>query len=228
MNGVETLFERNPALAQPGGRADWAESFAPVLTELRVGLRSRTPQEIARRAGVLWQPEGSAFLLRYLDRSYRLAWPGLIAVEMESGEPCAAELQALFLYYLARATGAPPQERWVAFRELPDGGFYHKAFQGYTGDLLARALGNDTEGLRRAAGALGGQPLDVGDASFRFWGLPRIPLALVYWQGDEEFAPRAQILFDPVAGDYLPIDGSAALGSRLVRRLLAQGKGGSA
>ena len=33
-----TVFDLNPALARPKGRAAWVESFTPVLAELRSAL----------------------------------------------------------------------------------------------------------------------------------------------------------------------------------------------
>ncbi|MBP8108006.1 MAG: DUF3786 domain-containing protein [Caldilineaceae bacterium] len=217
---TQTVFDRNPTLAKPTGRTAWAESFEPKLEELRDSLRTRRPERVAELAGINWQPESRTLVLRHLDRGYRLGWPELVAHDVETGQPCGAELQGLFLYYLERAEGTPPTGNFVAFRELPDGGFYHSAFQGYTGALLEQRVGNDIDRLRRAVLAAGGHPTAVSDGGFTFNGLPRIPLALVYWLGDDEFPPQAQVLFDAVAGHYLPIDGSAALGRRLVTRIL--------
>jgi L-fucose isomerase-like protein len=59
------------------------------------------------------------------------------------------------------AAGAPPADRWLAFRELPDGLFYAQAFAGHAEGLLAQRLGADLSRFRRAAEALGGQPLDL-------------------------------------------------------------------
>ncbi len=221
MNRNQTVFERNPTLSKPGGRGAWAESLSPLLEELRAALHNRTPQEIARRAGVSWQPESNAFLIQHLEQCYSISWPELAAYCSDGSKPCDAELQTLFLYYLERATGALPQERWVTFRELLDGGFYYRAFESYTGHPLVQAVGDELDSLCRAADAIGGKPIAVGDAGFRFMGLPHIPLALIYWRGDEDFPPQAQVLFDPVASEYLPIDGSAALGRRLVQRILS-------
>ncbi len=104
---TQTVFDRNPTLAKPTGRTAWAESFEPKLEELRDSLRTRRPQMVAERAGVNWQPESRTLVLRHLDRGYRLGWPELVAHDVETGQPCGAELQGLFLYYLERANGAP-------------------------------------------------------------------------------------------------------------------------
>ena len=74
--------------------------------------------------------------------------------------------------------------------------------------------------LPAAAETVGGVKIDVGDCGYAFQVLPRVQLAIVYWLGDEEFPPQAQVLFDAAASHYLPVDGLALLGSDLVRRLL--------
>ncbi|MCD6232581.1 DUF3786 domain-containing protein [Candidatus Aerophobetes bacterium] len=73
--------------------------------------------------------------------------------------------------------------------------FYHRAFQSYTGKELVKVFKNDLEMVRCVAKRLGGHKESFGDLSFSFRGLPRVPLMLVYWRGDEEFSPSAKIRF---------------------------------
>jgi hypothetical protein len=211
--GPDELAARSGARTtdlQPEGRKQKAESrklpTAGCLlpTDLAVGgLRSSVSE--------LW--------LHYLGREYRIAWPELVAYPAGSDQPCPGNLQGLFLYYLSHADGTPLAGRWLSFRELPGGGFYHRAFQGYTGNRLARHFGNDLEAFRQAARALDGFRLDLGDAAFSFDVLPRVRLAVIYWAGDDEFTPSAQVLFDASVSHYLPTDACAVLGSQLVDRL---------
>jgi hypothetical protein len=107
----------------------------------------------------------------------------------------------------------------VAFRELPDGLFYAQAFSGHAEALLAQKYGADLEAFRRAAAALGGMPLDLADASFRFQALPRLAVAVLLWRGDEEFPGQARILFDAAAGHYLPTEDLSGIGDWLAHRL---------
>jgi hypothetical protein len=44
---------------------------------------------------------------------------------------------------------------------------------------------------------------------------------VVYWLGDEDFPPSARVLFDASAGQHLPTDAFALLGSTLTHRLIA-------
>ena len=217
-----TVFERNPALTEPAGRRAWQESFQPMLGDLRTRLQESDPEQIAALSGATWDKSGGKFHIRWLDRAFHITWPDLIAYADETNDPSAPSTQGLLLYYLAKADGTPAADRWIGFRELPDGWLYHQAFQGYTGNRLVQTLGNDAAALPAAAKALGGTAMEVGDYGFSFPILPRIQLAIVYWLGDDEFAPQAKVLFDGSAGHYLPPDGLAHLGSDLVSRILKE------
>ena len=62
--------------------------------------------------------------------------------------------------------------------------FYAQAFRGYAENRLVRELG--TGGLklfRTRAQALGGTPIEIGDAGYAFAALPHVHLAAVYWLG---------------------------------------------
>ena len=193
--------------------------MARQLDSLRQKLLPQYPAELAVRAGAVFH--ASALHLPYWNKTVNLSWPDLQAVDEASGKPCSLFDTSLLLYYLSFADGTPLADRWVSFRELPGGGFYHQAFQGYSSDRLARSLGEAPDRYEAAARALGGLKLSgLSGLAYRFQPLPRFPLASILWVGDEEFPARASILFDAQACHYMIIDGCALLGSGLVSRLL--------
>lgn len=188
---------------------------------MRAALTGASPGELVQRAGLVLHPDGMAIAV--VGKRYVVRWPELVVVEQATGGESPEELQALVLDYLARADGSSPTGRWLGFRELPHGGFYWQAFQGYSGDDLVRSLNGNTALFRRGAERLAGSPVALGDAAYEFRALPNVPLAVVWWEGDEEFPPRAAVLFDAVASHYLPTDGLAILGRMLCRQLIKLG-----
>jgi hypothetical protein len=163
----------------------------------------------ARRSGahiIEADTDGAVLELRLWDTLYRIAWPEVRPIEAASGEPCRASVEAAILYYLGTADGTPMAGEWISFQELPAGTFYHRAFQGYSGDELARHFGQDIEALRASAARVGGIPLPWGDAGFSFLPLPRVALAIV--------------LFDKAASHYMPTDALAGLGAQLAHRIM--------
>ncbi len=194
----------------------WRKSLRPMINEAREELTLVSPQELARRGGLTFQ--AGRLELPLLGRVYSIRWPELVLTAPD-GEACPEELQILLLDYLKNGDGTPPTGRWIGFRELADGGFYWRAFQGYSGDQLVRDLAGNIEAFHRATKRLGGEPLDMGDASYTFRTLPQLPMAVVWWAGDEEFPAKATVLFAETAGHYLPTDGLAILGRMLCRKL---------
>lgn len=185
-------------------------------------MGGQDPHLTARRSGasVAGGTAGGVDLeVRLWDTLYRIAWPEVRAVEATSGQPCRVNVEAALLYYLRTADGTPMAGQWIGFQELPGGTFYSRAFQGYSGDQLVRHFEEDLKAFRRAAERVGGAPLPLSDAGFSFLALPRVPLAIVYWLGEEGIPTRAQVLFDRAASHYLPTDVLAILGAQLIRRL---------
>ncbi len=200
----------------------WAESLEPQIAKAREELRRRDPRAIADLSGAEFiesEPGRGELRLSFFRRVYKISWPELAVTDFE-GRGCSNPIQAALLQYLVLADGTPLAHHWVSLRELPNGAFYERAFQGYSGNLVARAFKSDLTAFREAALKLGGEPLNLGDASFRFWALPKIPLAVIYWSGGEEFPASAQVLFDASAGHYHHLEMLAHLGAMICSQLI--------
>lgn len=203
------------------------DTFFPFIRQARAELKEADPVVLAAQSGAQHKrlnKERGELRLTLWGQGYVIIYPDFIAYEEESGEISSPWRQALFLHYLRTADGKPLADRWVSLREIEGGEFYHRASQGYSGDRLAKHFGNDVEGFRRAAERAGGERRDLGDAAYSFLALPQVPLVVVYWQGDEEFSPTAQVLFDASAGHYLPVDLLSVLGSELCSRIIGAGE----
>jgi hypothetical protein len=196
----------------------WVDKLAPKVAQLRETLRQISPQELARRSGATLR--GERLHLPMLFQPYEVDVASFV-VSKPGGQELPSFFQSLILAYLETADGAPAAGRWISFRELPNGGFYHRAFQGYAPDRLTKRWKLDIEGFAAACRALQGTQLELGDAGFVFRVLPRVDIAAVYWLGDEDFPSRASVLFDANAHHYMVTDGLAILGSQLVGKILA-------
>jgi hypothetical protein len=203
----------------PSTRDEQAKALARRAGELRLGLRDRDPQQLSAATGSVFA--SGAFRLDLFTQSVSLPFPDLEAVDSVSGKTLPLSVQALLLYYFSAADATPLAGRWISFAELPDGRVYNQAFQGYTGDLLARRFGADLPSFERASRLLAGGKISYGDAGFAFLALPRLSLSAVLWQGDDEFPAAGKVLFDASVTHYLPTEVCAILGGMLTRKLLA-------
>jgi len=200
----------------------WRQSLHPRIDEARKALSQTNLAELALRGGLSIGETGLDIAL--FGRVYAIRLPEFVVNDPSTGEDCPEELQILLLDYLENADGTAPTGRWIGFQELPNGSFYRRAFQGYSGDQLVRDLDGDVDVFRRAAEKMGGESLELGDAAYAFRALPQMTLVVVWWSGDEEFPAEASVLFDETAGHYLPTDGLAILGRMLCRKLAKLGR----
>jgi hypothetical protein len=201
-----------------------------VETErLRRILRQQQPDELASLVGASYtaQAGSGSLTLDLWGAPVIFDFPELIARrEPARGAPLPLPLQALLMFYLTTSDGLRLAGEWVSFADLPGGRVYAQAFQGYSGNKLTRTFGEDIQAFRRACLSAGGAPVELGDAAFAFAALPRLPLLVTYWQGEDEIPSASKVLFDPTATHHLPIDVCAILGSMLVSRILKARQGG--
>ena len=196
--------------------------LAARANELRAGLRQRDPKNLAAQTGTAFN--GAGFDFDFWGEEVEFSFPELRVTNKAKEFELPGFHQAMILYYFTHCTGAPLAGEWISFADLPDGRMYNQAFQGYSGHELARKFGLDVTAFCRAAEDAGGIREELGDAAYRFQALPRVPLLVVYWQGDEDFPSSCQILFDASASQCLPTDACAILGSMLKSKIVQSAK----
>lgn len=193
------------------------------VDELRGRLSLVLPTLLAGRTGAAYieleQGRGE-FHFTFLGASIVLTHPDFHAIVASTDAHLPAFKQALLLYYFSQSDGTPPAENWISFADLPEGRVYSTAFQGYTGDELAKTFRMDMDAFCAACQNAGGSPVSFGDAAYRFSAFPRMNLLVVYHLGDEDFPSTCKLLFDASASHYLPAEACAILGSMLIQKIL--------
>ncbi len=206
--------DKNPTLS--------SQALSDRVSELRSIVRAIPPETLASRTDSIFfnssQDEGH-FVLSLFNDEILVLYPSFVVCSSSRSE-LPVFLQALILYYFVTSTGAPLTGNWVSFADLPDGRMYAQAFQGYSGNLVVKAVGADLGNFQEWCRKAGGQPCAIADSAYVFRGLPRMPLALAYWLGEDDFPSACKVLFDSAACNYLPIDGCAIIGSSLVKNVL--------
>lgn len=193
------------------------------VDELRGRLGSIPPALLGERTGASYLelgPGRGEFHLALLGISVVLTYPDFRATLAATDTILPAFKHALLLYYFLQSDGIPAVETWISFSDLPDGRIYAPAFQGYTGDLLAKTFLLDLDAFCSACQKADGIPVTFGDAAYRFHALPRMDLLIVYHLGDDDFLSTCNLLFDANAGHYLPAEACAILGSLLTQKIL--------
>jgi hypothetical protein len=107
------------------------------------------------------------------------------------------------LHYLLESRLKPLSGQWASEKDLPGGELFFRGPHAFPAAPLLALFGTDPSLFQAAAERLGGTPVPMGDAAYRLWALPRIPILLILWGGDDEFEPVLHIRFDKSVTDHL-------------------------
>ena len=131
------------------------------------------------------------------------------------------ELGLLIIFYLLGTQDIPLSGKWVNEFSLKGGALFFRGPHSIQNQSLADRFGNDLKGFKATCTRLSGQPIEMGDAAFRFQVLPRIPAAVVLWLGDDEFEASAKLLMDETIEKHLPLDVIYAMAIELIRNIVS-------
>ncbi len=176
---------------------------------------------MAVNAGAEYHAETSTITLTTLNQVLEIEYPVGDVTFRGSGQRPPWQWKLIALNYLSRADGAPLTESLIAFRELDGGVAYHQAFYSNTVNRLARVVRMDNLGeIEQVCRQLGGSPMDIGDVGATLFFLPRFPITLTFWAGDDEMPSSANILFDESANHYLHTEDASVAAGLLVEFII--------
>ncbi len=170
-------------------------------------LSELDPQEVCQRTLCRYDAEQKCYQLDVWGDVYRV-YPheGEVRCESENGHPANSYFPIFIVHYLLSIGAADIENQWISEKDIPGGATFFRGPHAVPTDLVTNRFQNDIEAFRRRCISLAGEPIDMGDAAFRFEITPRIPVVMLYWQGDEDFGPEARILFDQSICKYLALD----------------------
>ncbi len=127
----------------------------------------------------------------------------------------------LILMYIKHGGKGALSGKWVAFRDLKDGMIRSGGFHGSCEVLLAKMFDQDKDKfikrlLETGAEKVKGYPTEY---SFVIYALPKLPLLVLLWPGDEEFDTACKVLLDSTATEFLDVEALLYLGMALVRNM---------
>jgi hypothetical protein len=149
------------------------------------------------------------------EQHYRVrAWNGSYAVYpgQKKIEPLKNTVEphgyfyVFLVNYLLAAKKEQPAGEWLSEKDLVGGVTFFRGPHKIPTELISEAFGNDLELLQQKCLQLGGIPLDMADCSFSFEIIGSIKIALLYWQGDEDFPAEAKLLIDSSVAGPLRLD----------------------
>ena len=190
---------------------------------LRLALRQLAEfdniEQQCLKSDAQYRPSSNSIIVEYLSQTYSITFPDG-KVSSATGEDVPMKDRILILHYFIQAKGTPLSGRMITYKELQEGINYFPVFYKRAIGPLVNNFGSEPQRLLNAAETLGGHKADFGDTAATINAFSRVPITIVLWQGDEEFAPEGNIMFDSTISDYLTNDDIHVLCETIAWRLV--------
>lgn len=183
-------------------------------------LGEQNPADVCRRA--LCAYDGAT-------GTYRITvWGNQYVVDPEKAkvfclDPDHAPLHPYFdlfaVHYLLDAREIQPAGQWISEKDITGGATFFRGPHEIPAHMIASRFDGDITGFKNRCEQYGSKVLDLADAAFVFSITPRIPVAVLYWQGDDEFPTEVKLLFDKTIARHLASDTIYALAVGVCDRL---------
>ncbi len=115
-------------------------------------------------------------------------------------------IDLFILYFLMKSKDIKPSGKWVSQKDIPGGAGFFRGPHTIPTQTLTQRFGDDLSLFTGACKKADGKALSLADASFSFQITPTIPVAVLYWKGDQDFSSEAKLLFDQTIQAHLPLD----------------------
>jgi len=178
------------------------------------------PVEIAGRCNLPFAD--GFFSLRIMGSEHRASFPDFSLIDA-TGQPVTSPYEnILFIRYLCEGKYFPGRGKQLAYNETPWGAVYYRNFEGRCLKRCAFTFGRDIPAFRELVTRnphLNAEPLNTGDAAYRFEFINGLYISLILWAADDEFPPSAQLLFDDNFVFAFGAEDLAVVGELIINKL---------
>ena len=189
-------------------------------------LAAMDPGDVSRRSLAFYDDSEKAYELRMLTDDL-LVYPEkreIVRVSepvSESDPPPNFNTVLVAVHYLLRAVDTPIANEYITGSQITDGAFFFKGPHALPSWRVEKKLGDDAAAFLEKGKLIGGKPIAFGDAGVELLALPRVQIAYILWEGDDEFPARSQILFDAAAEKHFALDVLWGMCNLITEKLLS-------
>lgn len=123
------------------------------------------------------------------------------------------------IYYLLKSKEIEICNEWISEKDIPGGVTFFRGPHEIPTHLISGRFSNEIKKFRKRCEHLQGVPIDMADSAYSFNITSHIPVAVLYWEGDDDFSPESKILYDKSITDHLTSDIIFALAVEICTRI---------
>ncbi|WP_010253441.1 DUF3786 domain-containing protein [Treponema primitia] len=186
----------------------------------------------AKRLG-LEQISENAVLINFFDRTYKVSKDNIELINQKTIWTTASEgyeydLKSVLGYYVLSDANIEPLYEYCALGQFSGGVFRESSgMASMANKKFADIFSNDYEKLKKIMNMFGIEYEEGnrdGKYSWNYKILPKIPIKLVFYEGDDEFPSKLQMLYDKNAIKIYNFEQLAVLHGIITQTILSLGK----
>lgn len=172
---------------------DRGSNYEKVYAQFQDWFVQCPQEDVMKKVGGDFDRE-YAYLPFFGERCRILRKTGEITGEEERELPVTERLTIMHHLRYCKSF-AEENGRMVPFREIREAAVFERAYEKAALEPLKRYFAGRPGRLLEAGLKMGGVREGYGDVSVTLYPFPKIRLTYIFWDGDEEFPPSANILF---------------------------------
>lgn len=170
-------------------------------------LAAKDPSDVCTRASCKYDDVSKAYTISAWGDDYIIYPHGfkINCIKKNNSDP--HEYFYLFIiFYLLNVKKITIKNEWISQKDIPGGPTFFRGPHDVPTNLISGRYKNNISAFRERCLQLGGVELDLADAAYSFDIVPQIQVAVLYWEGDDDFLPEAKVLYDRTIIDQLSLD----------------------
>lgn len=181
-------------------------------------LAEQNPAGVCQRVGCAYDAQAGCYHLMVWGIPHRI-YPEPGRIVCDSSVRLHPYMDLFMVHYLLTSKKLEPLGQWISEKDLPEGPTFFRGPHEIPTGMFTRRFQNNIDAFNIACAHLQGTRLNMADAAWIFTITPRIPVAVLYWVGDEDFPPEAKILYDKTISEHFASDIIFALAVGICHRL---------
>jgi len=183
-------------------------------------LAGKNHEDICRLALCDYDAKKKVYILSVWGEDYGIYPHDCRIIRLREGKSDINTLFGLFIvYYLLRSKDIKVSKEWISEKDIPGGTTFFRGPHKIPTKLIERRYEKDIQGFKEICERLSGNWIDMADSAYYFEITPRIPAAVLFWNGDDEFQPQSKILFDKTITEHLTPDIIFCLAVEICQRI---------
>jgi hypothetical protein len=162
----------------------------------------RDISEICFNTGASMDENKQNIIISFLNRDIIVTFPG-VRIFYKNNEDVPLWLKILLLHYLSDANGIPASGKQITFKEISGGLAYYPTFQNRAVNPVLSTFAGRYDDFIQSAERIGGIRSGYSSYSITFRVFPNISITFNIWEGDEDFPPEGNVIFDSSITNYL-------------------------